>query len=68
MIKLYNDSDTSLVEFAEEMERRNPVYIYTYDDFVLVSDVEIDEDDVENVITEAIKEWQEQNDDLDDDE
>lgn len=61
MLKIYNDGDTTLGEFAEEMESRNPIYIYTEGDYILVSDVEIDEDDVENVMRKAIEDWEEEN-------
>lgn len=65
MVKLYSDTDTSLAEFAEEMEGRNPVFIYSYADYVLVSDVEIDPDDLEDVFSKAISDFEDSNDDLD---
>ena len=69
MVKLYCDTDTSLAEFAEEMEGRNPIFVYPYADYVLVSDVEIDPDDLDDVINKAIEDFEDSDDDdLDDDE
>lgn len=53
--KMFEIEELDLAEFLEEVEDKSPVYIYTYDgEYVMVSTVEIDPDDLEELFERKI--------------
>ena len=67
MTKLYNEEDFDLSDFVSEIiDLRQPIFVYAYSDelnnFILVSEVEIDDEDLESVFELQIKEYYKNND------
>ena len=70
MVKIYNTDGNESDVLDAIVDHSQPVYVYSYsngDDYTLVSDKEIDEDDLEDVAENLIDELDEdEEDDYDD--
>ena len=70
MVNIHDLDDIDIVDTLEGItERPQPVYLYYYEadsDYLLVSDKEIDEDDIEKIARELIAELDKEPDFYDD--